>query len=423
MTAPIKDANFYADFGSLSALKRDARADSQKTLRAAAQQFESLFTDMMLKSMRDASIGDSMTGSDTVDMYQGMFDQQLAMQMSKGRGLGLADMLVQQLTRTGLVPGGPQAGSNTSAPPAANTVVPLKTGATQTNSAAGVGAATAATHAADAIDQVSEAASGNSQTRVTSNDTAELDWPPATPEEFVQRLLPHAQAAAQQLGVDAATLVAHAALETGWGKHMPSNADGSSSFNMFGIKATTGWHGQSVGATTLEYEQGIAVKRVERFKSYDSPADCFGDYAKLLAGAERYTSARNSGGNANQFAQALQQGGYATDPDYANKLRAVAGAVRAIEVNATQVTSTQAGSTQAITTQVNSNGTYLSDPYQEASLPPFDGGRTGWGQRSRLLPVFETPERLHPNPPLQAGEGADEASVSAIQVASTQADT
>jgi flagellar protein FlgJ len=164
-------------------------------------------------------------------------------------------------------------------------------------------------------------------------------------------LLPHAQVAAQQLGVDAATLVAHAALETGWGKHMPSNADGSSSFNMFGIKAAAGWQGQSVGATTLEYEQGVAVKRVERFKSYDSPADCFGDYAKLLSGAERYTTARNSGNNANQFAQSLQQGGYATDPNYANKLRAVAGAVRAIQIGATQV-----GSTQAISTQVGSTG-------------------------------------------------------------------
>jgi flagellar protein FlgJ len=314
MTDRINKSDFYADFGSLSALKRDARADSQKALRAAAQQFESLFTDMMLKSMRQASIGDSMTGSDTVDMYQGMFDQQLSLQMSKGRGIGLADMLVQQLSRTGLSK--PGAGK---VEEGAMNVAP-----TQSQDASPVGAQFIAPSSR-------EQSATSSTTQTTGN------WPPATPEEFVQKLLPYAQDAAKQLGVDAATLVAHAALETGWGKHMPTNADGSTSFNMFGIKATPKWNGDSAAATTLEYQQGVAVKRVERFRSYDSPADCFGDYAKLLGNSERYTNARNTQGNANQFAQSLQRGGYATDPNYANKLRAVAGAVRAIQADATQV--------------------------------------------------------------------------------------
>ena len=316
MTAPTNNANFYADFGSLAALKRDARADGSKALRAAAQQFESLFTDMMLKSMRAASIGDSMTGSDTVDMYQGMFDQQLAMQISKGKGIGLADMLVQQLTRSGLVKptaNAPGAGEQDAAPvgqvtsPASSTSV-----------------------AAPTVEQ-------SDNTEAATSDLQSSAWPPATPEEFVQRMLPHAQAAAAQLGVDPATLVAHAALETGWGKHMPSNADGSTSFNLFGIKATDSWQGQSAGASTLEYEQGVAVKRVAQFKSYDSPADCFGDYAKLLGGSARYSAARSSGSDTHQFAQALQQGGYATDPLYANKLRAVAGVVRTMQVGSSQV--------------------------------------------------------------------------------------
>lgn len=322
MTAPTNSANFYADFGSLAALQRDARADSQKALRAAAQQFESLFTDMMLKSMRAASIGDSMTGSDTVDMYQGMFDQQLAMQMSKGKGIGLADMLVQQLSRSGLA-----------RPPVAAYVIAAPDAST--------GSATE-TPVAEPVEvseptAIAPVAVGPPPTAISSTD-----WPPATPEEFVQRMLPHAQEAARQLGVDPATLVAHAALETGWGKHMPSHADGSSSFNLFGIKTTPTWQGQSVGAATLEYDQGVAVKRVERFKAYASPADCFGDYATLLAGAGRYAGARNSGGDANQFAQSLQQGGYATDPRYASKLRAVAGAVRAIQMGSTQVAATPA---------------------------------------------------------------------------------
>jgi flagellar protein FlgJ len=317
MTAPVNKAGFYADFGSLSALKRDAKVDSQKTLRAAAQQFESLFTDMMLKSMRQASIGDSMTGSDTVDMYQGMFDQQLSLQMSKGRGIGLADMLVQQLSRTGL------------SKPTASTM-----GVTETDSAqapAVNGVATPVTTPAPVAAGEASATNESNEVGTAVSDVQSANWPPATPEEFVQQLLPHARAAAQQLGVDPATLVAHAALETGWGKHMPTNADGSTSFNLFGIKASKSWQGQSAGAATLEYEQGVAVKRVAQFRSYDSPADCFGDYAKLLSGSSRYSAARNSGDNTHQFAQSLQQGGYATDPLYANKLRAVAGVVRAIQ--------------------------------------------------------------------------------------------
>jgi flagellar protein FlgJ len=317
MTDRINKPDFYADFGSLSALKRDARADSQKALRAAAQQFESLFTDMMLKSMRQASIGDSLTGSDTVDMYQGMFDQQLSLQMSKGRGIGLADMLVQQLSRTGLSKPAAMAPAVTNQPdtaPIAPATQPIST----------------TSDATPAVEDANDVAAAKA-------DTQSAVWPPATPEDFVQQLLPYAKAAAKQLGVDPAALVAHAALETGWGKHMPTNADGSTSFNLFGIKATQSWQGQSAGASTLEYEQGVAIKRVAQFKSYDSPADCFGDYAKLLGGSSRYSGARNSGDNTHQFAQSLQQGGYATDPMYANKLRAVTGVVRAMQTAPVQV--------------------------------------------------------------------------------------
>jgi len=337
MTAPVNKNDFYADFGSLSALKRDARADGQnlKTLRAAAQQFESLFTDMMLKSMRQASIGDSMTGSDTVDMYQGMFDQQIALQMSKGKGIGLADMLVQQLSRTGL------SKPTAAAPDSTDSAAPVgrvldKPFPSVTNPTSSTSQVTPASNESDK--ESGNAAAAKPDLQTTAN------WPPSTPEEFVQTLLPCAQDAAKQLGVDPATLVAHAALETGWGKHMPTNADGSTSFNLFGIKASQSWQGQSTGATTLEYEQGVAVKRVAQFRSYDSPADCFGDYAKLLGNSSRYSGARNRGDNAHQFAQSLQQGGYATDPLYASKLRAVAGVVRAINTAPIQVAQVGAGS-------------------------------------------------------------------------------
>jgi len=308
MSTPPTHANFYADFKSLAALKLDAKTDSQKALRAAAQQFESLFTSMMLKSMRSAtsSIGDSLNGSNEMDLYQGMYDQQIATQMSKGKGLGLADMLVQQLTRSGLVKGG-----------------------------------VTESQGPKADGQQSEGITSGAQPTALSPRPNS-----SSATSFVQSVWPHAQAAAKQLGVDPATLVAHAALETGWGKHVPCNADGSSSFNLFGIKAGA-HHDQSVAANTLEYTQGSAVKRVERFKTYNSAEECFADYANVL-GNSRYSGSRNSGSNVSQFAAGLQQGGYATDPHYAAKLKAVASSVMSMLTpaasNAAQVAQTQADS-------------------------------------------------------------------------------
>ncbi|MGE0115387.1 MAG: flagellar assembly peptidoglycan hydrolase FlgJ [Steroidobacteraceae bacterium] len=352
MTSPANNASFYADFGALAALKRDARTDSQKALRAAAQQFESLFTDMMLKSMRAASIGDALTGSGELDMYQGMFDQQLAAQLSKGKGLGLADMLVQQLMRSGLVPADHEdknreasattAGNATSVVNLIQTVLAAQARMPDEELLAGMEREDMTMPVTTEMSAVPELVSAGMQSSTASTEASRMNWPPASPEEFVQNLLPHAEAAARQLGVDPATLVAHAALETGWGKHVPGGADGGSSFNLFGIKAMPAWQGQSVAAATLEYEGGVAVRRVERFKAYDSPAECFGDYARLLAGASRYSGVRNSGSNAARFAQSLQQGGYATDPQYASKLRAVTVAVRAIQAGAPQVPSTRA---------------------------------------------------------------------------------
>jgi len=309
MPTSTTQANFYADFNSLAALKLDAKTNQQKALRAAAQEFESLFTTMMLKSMRSAtsSIGDSLGGSSEMDLYQGMFDQQIATQMSKGKGLGLADMLVQQLNRSGLVKG-----------------------AKEVSSEQGVGDS----------EEKSKAVSSSSDLQ----PTAYSPQPTSSPSDFVQSIWPQAQFAAQQLGVDPATLVAHAALETGWGKHVPCNADGSSSFNLFGIKANSTSSG-GVAASTVEYSQGAAVKRVERFKTYDSAAACFSDYASLLSNSSRYSGSRNTGSNVGEFAQALQQGGYATDPHYAAKLKAVANSV--MSMLSAQPLSTSVNSTAA----------------------------------------------------------------------------
>lgn len=284
MTTSVQNSSFYADFQGLAELKREAKTQSPDALRAAAQQFEGLFTQMMLKSMREASFGDSLAGSETMDFYQGMFDQQLSTELSKGSGMGLADLLIEQLTRQGL------AG---------------RTPASQTQSSTGAVTSTSA-----------------SDTENASSNTSD-----AQKTAFIEQMWPHAQRASQELGVDAGTLVAHAALETGWGQHTPHTADGGSSNNLFGIKSTQSWNGDSTLAQTLEYENGTAVQQQASFKAYSSPADSFNDYVNLLGRSSRYSAARGAGDDVGRFATALQQGGYATDPNYANKLQAVADTV------------------------------------------------------------------------------------------------
>jgi flagellar protein FlgJ len=269
-------------------------------LQEAAKQFESLFTKMLLKSMREANqnFGDSMFSSNQTEFYEGMFDDQLAVQMSQGRGLGLADMLVRQLTQGQAEGTGRMEGSGLGA---------LGSGHSQQPSFG-----------------------SKPQTQSVAPASASVPEPIAsTREEFVRKMLPHAQQAARELGVDPHALLAQAALETGWGKSVPSTAGGSS-FNLFGIKAGSQWSGATVNVPTLAFEEGVAVKKVERFRSYESAAASFADYAKLIGNNPRYENARGTGRDIASFAAALQEGGYATDPQYASKIVAVANQLRSV---------------------------------------------------------------------------------------------
>ncbi len=254
------------DFKQFAELRRGAGANDPATLREVARQFESLFTKMMLESMRSASFGDPMFGSDQVDMYQDMMDDQLAVQLSQGKGLGLADMLIRQLSQ-----GQPNAGA-----------------------------------AAPGLSVPGGAAVTREQR-----------------EKFVDAIRPHAEAAARELGVDPRGIIAQAALETGWGTSQPSDASGAS-HNLFGIKAGASWRGASVSSETQEYVAGVAGRENARFRAYGSMAESVGDYVRLLRDNPRYAAALNTGGDVRAFATALQKGGYATDPEYANKLVSVA---------------------------------------------------------------------------------------------------
>jgi flagellar protein FlgJ len=299
MSAP--KVNFYADFQGLAALRRDAKAEAPDALKQAAKQFESLFTRELLKSMRAASMGNDLFDSEQTKFYQDMFDDQLAVHLSEGKGLGLADMLVRQLQQGGAMPSGSQSAARAEPVEALplgpkNPSTPLRANGSE----------------------------------VPSTRSAEAGKPASKKEAFISSMLPHAERAARALGVDPHALVAQAALETGWGKSMPRAADGSPSYNLFGIKATPMWNGASVAGQTLEFEAGVSVKRQERFRAYDNVAQSFADYAALLGRSSRYAAARNTGGDTHAFAKALQDGGYATDPDYARKLSALTAEVRAI---------------------------------------------------------------------------------------------
>jgi flagellar protein FlgJ len=256
------------DFKQFAEMRRAAGANDPKVLREAARQFESLFTKMMLEGMRSASFGDPLFGSDQADMYQDMMDDQLAIEMTKGKGLGLADMLIRQLS----------------------------------HSAPGV-------HA-------------------PAGESKPLPVTDATRQKFVDELMPHAEAAARELGVDPRAIVAQAALETGWGTSKPADASGPSN-NLFGIKAGSTWNGAQVTSGTQEFEAGVAHDERAQFRAYGSPAESVRDYVKLLRDNPRYSAALDTGTDVHAFASALQRGGYATDPEYANKIVAVANQVNA----------------------------------------------------------------------------------------------
>jgi flagellar protein FlgJ len=287
MAIEAVNASFYADPAGLDGLKRQAGAQSPEALRTAAREFESLFTSMMLKSMRSASGDDPLFGSDQADMYQDMFDQQMATQLSRGKGMGLADMLVRQLMQRG-------------------------------------GADAPAVQGSDAKD----ATTGTGLPVPASGTPAASTWPPRNREDFISAIRPAATAAARELGVDADTIIAHAALETGWGQSMPAGADGQPSFNLFGIKAGNGWQGASVASMTREFTGGRMQAVSAGFRAYASPEQSIGDYVRLLKGNARYATALGTGSDVAAFARGLSDGGYATDPAYVAKLTAVAASLK-----------------------------------------------------------------------------------------------
>ncbi len=307
----------WTDLSGFDALRQSAQTDAKSALPIVAKQFESIFTQMVLKSMRDANFGDPNFDSQASTSWQGLADQQLAVTLSsQGHGLGIAEMLVRQLGGKDAHAGAGATGNDwQSRLGSVAAALGASTGAAAPASA-GPGTSGWDDPEADTMSSVAGA--------LGSAATAASRLVPGDPVSFVTTMAPFAKRAAQTLGVSVRAVLAQAALETKWGQHMPRHADGTSSNNLFGMKAGSSWDGGSVSVPTLEVEGGVPVRRRAAFRAYESPAQSFSDYAQLLGDNPRYAQALGKGDDVAGFAHGLVQGGYATDPDYAHKIAAIA---------------------------------------------------------------------------------------------------
>ncbi|MDE1963800.1 MAG: flagellar assembly peptidoglycan hydrolase FlgJ [Xanthomonadaceae bacterium] len=309
----------WTDLSGFNALRHTAQSDAKAALPIVAKQFESIFTQMVLKSMRDASFGDPNFDSQASTSWQGLADQQLAVTLSShGHGLGIAELLVRQL-------GGKDAQGK--AAPGTEGVAGDDWHARLGSVAGAIDPSSGAARPASASsgwDDPGADALGSIAGALGSAATMASRLVPGDPVSFVRTMAPFAQKAAQKLGVSVRAVLAQAALETRWGQHMPRHADGTPSYNLFGMKAGGSWDGSSVSVPTLEVEGGVPVRRRASFRAYESPAQSFNDYARLLGDNPRYAQALGKGDDVAGFARGLVQGGYATDPGYAHKIAAIA---------------------------------------------------------------------------------------------------
>jgi flagellar protein FlgJ len=276
MTALPPTAGLASDSKSLASLRSRAVTDPKTAVREVAKQFEALFMQELMKSMRAATLSSGMLDNEGSKLGTDMLDTQFATQMTGLRG-GLSDAITRQLERQmGLSPG------------------PIP-----------------------AVDV----------TRLDTNPLRGSDKPLRIPERgaaaFVQQHDQAAKAAEAASGINAAFLIGQAAHESGWGRKEIRHADGSPSFNLFGIKAGADWKGPVAETLTTEVINGVAQKSVARFRAYASHAESFADYARLMQGSPRYQAVLAQGQDASAFAASLQRAGYATDPAYADKLTRV----------------------------------------------------------------------------------------------------
>ncbi|ENS1775192.1 flagellar assembly peptidoglycan hydrolase FlgJ [Vibrio parahaemolyticus] len=292
------DIGFIHDISSLDSLRQKAvkegKDGEQEALHAAARQFESIFTSMMLKSMREANEGfeSNIMNSQNEKFYRQMLDEQMASELSANGSMGLADMIVAQLTA-----GQGNDKSETAMRDAANSAVEYRR-----------------------VDpkkarEIEKRLIESGELSRTSHTPAKFD----SPESFVNSMKSYAEKAAKALGVEPSLLLAQAALETGWGQKVVQNARGSSN-NLFNIKADRSWQGDKVTTQTLEFHDNTPVKETAAFRSYSNYQDSFNDYVRFLNDNPRYETALQQRGDSESFIRGIHRAGYATDPTYADKV-------------------------------------------------------------------------------------------------------
>ena len=303
----VLDQRLSVDVQGVDALRRTVRTSPQEGMKQASKQFEVMFMQMVLKSMREATPSDGMFSSQQEKTYTSMLDQQLSQNLS-GRGLGLAEAMFTQLSRT---MGGDAA------------KVPSTGGQTNEMSVArpfGMPLALDSKNAPPALPPPARAPDLSFYEAATAQATLSRSvLPQAHVEQFVSRMLPAAQQASQASGVPAQLIMAQAALESGWGKREIRADDGKASYNLFGIKADKSWKGPVIETTTTEYVNGVAQKTQAAFRAYGSYEESFSDYARFLTSNPRYANVLATRDPA-EAAHGLQRAGYATDPNYGGKL-------------------------------------------------------------------------------------------------------
>lgn len=299
----VNTSQFF-DLNSLDKLRANAQQDDKAALKEVAQQFEGIFVQMLMKSMRDANAvfeSDSPMNTEYTKFYEQMHDQQMSLDLSSKGMLGLADLMVQQLS--------PETSDMTPA-----SVMRMQQGQIDSSSL---------NHQAQRVESVVEQIiSGKVEPQqAATQEIKQAEF--ANREDFVTRLYPMAKAAADKLGTTPEVLLAQAALETGWGQKMVRQYNGEQSFNLFNIKADNRWQGHKAAVNTLEFEQGIAVKQRADFRVYDSFEQSFNDFVGFLKQNGRYQEALQMAAKPEAFINGLQQAGYATDPKYAQKVISV----------------------------------------------------------------------------------------------------
>jgi flagellar protein FlgJ len=328
-------ANFYLDNSYLQGIKSTAKTDKNEAMKQVAEQFESLFLKEMISTMRKASFGGGMGDEGQgMEHYQGMYDNQLAVVLAKRGGIGLADRLTRQLGSSMRL----QSDKNNSDQLKAQSILPLNLKVPQRDLS--VNAVTAQAlplpkvnkaeiqqeaqlFPMQGVDARRQFNRNIVEIKIIDNAFSNVVTPKQNPTitNFVKSIISKADKAAKQLGVDPKVLISQSALETGWGKHIPKHIDGSSSFNLFGIKANNGWQGKTVTIETKEFEHGRFVTREATFRAYNSEEASLNDYVKFIQNNPRYQQALTVSGDSAQYLQELQKAGYATDPKYAHKIQ------------------------------------------------------------------------------------------------------